>query len=321
MTSWRLCLYLAVALFTATRAVAEPSGELLILAPPVLRFAAVEIDGKTLGKLPQPHLRLAPGTHELAIEQGRWRLAASVEVRAGIRAVVRWPRPGPGKVSYPPVMALLMEPGDAPAELRRVAVDSIHRSRFEVLGEYGSPAESVIPAACGETPACLEDLTQLHGLRYILAVQTTHTTQAYALDARLFDADTGDLAARGTEDCPSCSLDQVRVRLSGLCADVLKRGTSRALGLLEITSQPISAEVLVDGRRLGTTPYHRAAGAGEHQIVVHKTGYLDYQNTVDVVVGRGSALDAVLQAYTPTPKPAPASSAPATAPGTLSRRP
>src|SRR5262249_52327032 len=92
-------------------------------------------------------------------------------------------------------------------------------------------------------------------------------------------------------------------RLYILCTDVLERGLHRPLGLLEVTSQPPGAEVLVDGRRVGTTPYRRSAGPGEHEVVVHKTGYLDYQNTVDIVTNRGSVLDAMLKKDVPPPPP------------------
>ena len=61
---------------------------------------------------------------------GRTHFDGIIDVHAGMHAVVRWPRPGAGKVSYPPTMALLMEPPDAAAELRHAAVDSIHRGHF-----------------------------------------------------------------------------------------------------------------------------------------------------------------------------------------------
>ena len=47
------------------------------------------------------------------------------------------------------------------------------------------------------------------------------------------------------------------------------------------------------------TPYRRSAAIGEHDIVLHKTGFADYLNTIDVQAGRGSAFDAVLRAEVP----------------------
>lgn len=285
-----------------------PSGEVFILAPPALRRSQLELDGKEVGMLPkQQRLKLEPGVHQLAIHQGRWRLTAEVTVRAGIEAIVRWPRPGAGQVSYTPTLALLFESSDDPAGLRQVAVDCIHRAHHAVLGEHGteSAATAAIPSACGETVSCLEELAQTHGLRQVLAVQRKLSDDGPILSARLFDAETGDLAAQDSAECAGCSAEQTKARLAALCTEVLRRGTTRPLGILDVTSQPTAAEVLIDGRRLGMTPYHRSVGAGEHQVVIHKTGFVDYQNSVDVEPGRGSALDAVLQADAPPPPPPP----------------
>jgi hypothetical protein len=289
-------------------AAAAPSGEVLLQAPPLLRRATVEIDGQPAGPLPPTQtLQLPPGPHKLTLLQGRWRLSADVEVRAGQRALLRWPRPGAGVVSYPPTVALLVEPADAPIDLRQAAIDSLHRAHFSVLGEFGVPAESMRSFGCAESLACLEELAQTHSLRNVLSVQTHLTPQGYAIDVRLFDSETGDLAARRSELCPSplCVLARAKLWVGALVNETLLLAAKRQTGLLEISSQPLGAEVLVDGRRLGVTPYRRAASVGEHEVVVHKTGYLDYQNTVDVGPGRGSALDAVLKLDTPPPPPPP----------------
>ena len=172
---------------------------------------------------------------------------------------------------------------------------------------------------CAESLSCLEELAQTHGLRHVLALQTHLTPQGYAIDVRLFDGETGDLAARRSELCPTpvCVMAKAKLWVGALCGETLQLAAKRQTGLLEVSSQPLGAEVLVDGRRLGVTPYRRAASVGEHEIVVHKTGYQDYQNTVDVGPGRGSALDAVLKPDNPPPPPP----APVSTGRNLSRRP
>src|SRR5262249_49917454 len=162
-----------------------------------------------------------------------------------------------------------------------------------VLGEFGVPADSVRPASCAESAACLEEVADAHGLRNVLAVIAKKTDAGYALDVRLFDKETGDLAARRSELCPGCALPKAKLWVFALCNETLQLNAKRQTGLLEISSQPPGADVLVDGRRLGTTPFRRPASVGEHEVIVHKTGYIEYQNTVDVGLGRGSALDAV----------------------------
>ena len=118
---------------------------------------------------------------------------------------------------------------------------------------------------------------------------------------RLFDVDTGDI---GLSQQVVMTAADGAAKLAAATVDLLRRGPVRPLGLLEISSQPSGAEVLIDGRRLGTTPYRRAASPGEHDVVVHKSGFSDYLNTVDVQAGCGSALDAVLRPDRPAEPPA-----------------
>ncbi len=293
--TWVFLMWIVLSVLPDAKAAGK--GEVLVLAPPLLRRAAISVDGNATGNLPQgQRLTLDAGVHQIVISQGRWRLAADVIAIAGVRATVQWLQTGQSKVGYLPTAALVYEAPESAAELRQAAVESLHRSRFAVLGEYGSVSAMVLPAACGESAACLEELTTEHRLRHALATKIGTVEGGFTLEARLFDAESGDMAAQSSEDCTACTLTQARARLFTLCSDVLRRGTQRPLGLLEITSQPTGAEVLVDGRRLGTTPYRRSASSGEHEVILHKTGHIDYQNTVDVAPGRGSALDIVLPA-------------------------
>lgn len=317
-----LSLFLIGILPSLAQAAGEPSGEIFVAAPPVMYKAAVEIDGKPVGMLPaQQHLLLPPGPHELSIMQGRWKLVATVTVRAGISAMVRWPRLGPGQVSYQPTLGLVFEPPSSAPEFKKAALASIHRARYSVLGERGVPVEEVHQAECGKSPGCLSDLAETHGLRHVLALELDPMKNGYSFAARLFDAETGDIAGESRQTCAGCNKLQAGQRLSLLCDEVLKRGFSRPLGLLEVTSQPSEAEVLVDGRRRGVTPFRRSASPGEHTIVVHKTGYFDYQNSVDVLPGKGSALDAVLHPLTPTSAPAEPAPPPARQTKVSERRP
>jgi hypothetical protein len=300
----------------AATAAAEPIGEVLLSAPGAFRRGVVEVDGSKAGALPSAErLRLAPGAHRIALLQGAARLTAEVVVRAGVRATLRWPRPSSAEVRYQPTVGVILEPGSAAAELQQAVISTLHRAQLTALGEHGTPLPVAQPDACAQSPACLQEHAEAHGLRHVLAVQTSPSAAGIALQVRLFDAETGDVAAEQAADCAACAPAQAASRLSVLCESVLKDGRKRPLGLLEVTSQPPGAEVLIDGHRLGRTPLRRQAGPGEHQIVLHKTGYLDYQNTVEVLPSRGSALDAVL-----TPEAAPAAAPDAARPPLAERR-
>ncbi|MBU0743627.1 PEGA domain-containing protein [bacterium] len=77
----------------------------------------------------------------------------------------------------------------------------------------------------------------------------------------------------------------VEVRAGG--GSVVDVTLSRALTALEVTSIPSSAEVVLDGSRLGTTPctFDRLTG-GDHVVVVSKDGYATRRDTLALRVDR-----------------------------------
>ena len=290
----------------ATGARAEASGEVLLTPPWWAKGAALSIDGRPAGNLPQKIL-LPPGDHELVLQQGRALLPVKVAVKAGRGTLVRWPRLTTPEVTLGKAVGLVFEPTKVQPGLQQAVVSGIHAAQYAVLGEYGKLESSPMPVACSESAACLEELATLHGLRFVLSLQLSTSDASAPLWLRIFDAETGDFALQQAVVIGEAELGK---RLPPLLTQALLRAPLRPLGLIEISSQPTGAEVLVDGRRLGVTPYRRSAAVGEHDIVLHKTGFADYLNTIDVQAGRGSALDAVLRAEA---LPSPAMPPPATA--------
>jgi len=55
--------------------------------------------------------------------------------------------------------------------------------------------------------------------------------------------------------------------------------------VLQITSTPDGAQVLLDGADVGTTPLNLTVAAGKHQVSVKKTGYRDWGTTIGVAGG------------------------------------
>ena len=302
----RLGVFFALLASEAAGHAAE-TGEVLVMPPWWAKQAALSIDGRPSGSLPQK-LLLPPGDHKLVLQQGKALLPVDVTVKAGRATLVRWPRLNAPEATLSKAVGLVIEPASAPAALRQAALSGIHAEQYAVLGEHGSIDKTPTPAACSESAACLEELATAHGLRFVVSLQLASPDAAAPLTLRLFDAETGDFAAQQATYGPESEQGK---RLPLLVAQALRQAPQRPLGLLEISSQPARAEVLIDGRKRGVTPYRRPASVGEHDIVLHKTGYQDYLNSVDVLPGRGSAIDAVLRPDAPPPPPPPR--APATA--------
>src|SRR5688500_2482566 len=66
-------------------------------------------------------------------------------------------------------------------------------------------------------------------------------------------------------------------------AETPKGGAAATTGALSITTDPVNAEVSVDGRPAGQTPTNLVAmPAGEHRVRIVKNGYLENARVVTV---------------------------------------
>ena len=75
------------------------------------------------------------------------------------------------------------------------------------------------------------------------------------------------------------------------------RPAAPVVGYLKATSDPDGATLLLDGTRLlGLTPARLELAAGEHAITAKKTGYFDWEATIEIKPGVETPLDIVLNA-------------------------
>lgn len=71
-------------------------------------------------------------------------------------------------------------------------------------------------------------------------------------------------------------------------------------GILAVESKPSAAQVYVDNRFKGETPFTLYnIPAGQHKVVIRKDGYLDYEKMVTVQVGRTESVDISLNSAKP----------------------
>ena len=84
-------------------------------------------------------------------------------------------------------------------------------------------------------------------------------------------------------------------------------GPAPVTGGLNIVSTPAGAEILIDNLFRGYTPSTlNGITAGQHQVVLKYTGYVDYSTTAQVNAGQTTPLAVAMQAApTPTPESAP----------------
>ena len=71
-------------------------------------------------------------------------------------------------------------------------------------------------------------------------------------------------------------------------------------GIIFVDSSPTAAKVYVDGESKGDSPYTiNNVPVGEHDIVVKKQGYADFEKKVTVTVGRKEDVEATLKLLAP----------------------
>ena len=71
-----------------------------------------------------------------------------------------------------------------------------------------------------------------------------------------------------------------------------KGGGAAANGALSITTDPVNAEVFIDGRSAGQTPTNLVSvPAGEHRVRIVKTGYLEHARVVTVAAGQPTVVN------------------------------
>lgn len=65
-------------------------------------------------------------------------------------------------------------------------------------------------------------------------------------------------------------------------------------GVLTVTSNPSNADVYINGRLVGRTPYSARLNSGTYTVEVRRPGYQDYRTTVTVQAGRTTTVSATL---------------------------
>lgn len=274
------------------------AGDLQIIGP---RGAEVLVQSELVARLPLlTPLLLPAGSQEVTVRSGRKSLTSSAGIRAGRRLILRFDlSAGVVLSTWSPTVVLLVE-GPTLAPDRRAALEAagaraIAGHQFEVL-----PRDTALLAApslkhCLDRLTCQADLAIQNGVDYAVVLRLEEAAPTgFKLAARLVDARMGDVATEVTKPCPGCAGTETEAALSAAIAQVFT-GMSRARGLLEVTSVPPGARVLLDGRQVGVTPHRRTAWAGKGHLTLMRDGFLPHQQDLDIPEGRTLSLDIALQ--------------------------
>jgi len=166
---------------------------------------------------------------------------------------------------------------------KRVA-DGLRRGQFTVIA--ADEVRASVPAGeCG--PECLRGIAGASGARYLVRTEVTVEGRDYNVKLALLRADTGEPVVTSAELCEICGHEELADRVGDQASSL-----RRKLGLvveppprLRVLTRPHGSEVMVDGVRVGVTPLDTTFAAGDHEVTVHKPGFVAYQRSLRLVEG------------------------------------
>lgn len=147
--------------------------------------------------------------------------------------------------------------------------------------------------------ACIVEVGQLLGVRYMVAGSIGKLGRTYTMSIRLIDVQTGEIFLTADTDC-RCSIEEV---LSNSTVDIAQRlcrgvgGGSKTLVYpqnsaeavesceVSIYTEPPGVRLSIDGFAEGVTPYRGVFSPGQHKLRLTKSTYSDLTKTL--VLPRG----------------------------------
>lgn len=127
---------------------------------------------------------------------------------------------------------------------------------------------------------------------------------SWQLTLSLWHVDIAAPAATSPARCMRCTAEQAAAVLKQTALKLLAEGLHRSHGSFTITSEPAAAQVFVDGKRVGVTPYKQAAWTGTYNIELRQKNFEPAQRTIAVGDDKPEQI-AVTLAPAPIPEPAP----------------
>jgi hypothetical protein len=292
------------------------SGDVLVVGE---RGALVSVDDRVVGMLPLPlPLLVSSGDHKLTLEVNGRRLEGPVRVLPGRTSELRFNLGSDAVVArVVPAVVWIPEwqgvPGEAQKLLTKSLEQSVAKQKLSVVSKGMALVQAPRAADCLDQLSCLEQLATVNEAGYTMTTSIEATGDLlhgdWTMKLALVDAPTGDYAATEDKRCDHCTADQASAALEEATIALLQKGAARPRGTMEVLTDPPGADVLLVNRRLGQTPYVRAAFAGSYEVTLTLPGYPPTRQHIQVEENKKATVRANLvpeaKAATPPPPPPP----------------
>lgn len=279
-------------------AVNGPAGALLLM------------DGQAMGKLPLPvNLSVPAGPHRFRIQLGN-QIAdsdtltfpgsgqAELHLTLSGRSLVTVLRIADGLLLLP--LADSLAPSLRAAMLESVATATKAQHSVLIAGEKASVLEQrqADILRCIDQGECSQPLFTDGQVSYVLSLRVANgvpdSAASCLLRAELLDTRTREVSARAESAATPCRSATLSVQAGELTGRLLQETVMRPRGTVAVTSDPAGANVRVDGRWLGMTPFQQESFAGLRALELQKARHLPFKQTVQVEPNQTATLHTTL---------------------------
>jgi formylglycine-generating enzyme required for sulfatase activity len=251
--------------------------------------AEVRLDGELIGTTPLADYEIRPGTHQLQFTAERYlSQLVTIEVEGGhIRDAVQaelTPSWAPVRVSSRPAGAEIRVDGrllgETPAELELTAGE-----REIVVSRAGYNSWSGRIRVVADEPQELPEVVlTLADAR--LSLTSVPTDAIIRVDGQSQGRTPSELSVRPNVAHslqvakPGYATQNLELNFGPGARESITVELEAQLGIVEVTSFPEGAEVLVNGEAAGTTPFEIELLAIEHTIAVRRDGFADAEQSI-----------------------------------------
>lgn len=203
--------------------------------------------------------------------------------------------------------AALVTYGKAESRLQAIAATEVGRALREAGWELVpafSDVENATVRGCMGDPSpwtCMRFVTNNKGIDRLVAVQvdaeamTGSQAQVVITGQLVWHSSSAKLTQ--TKYCLACKDEEVRAYAAQISKYLLEEYvTAMTVAKVEVKSQPVGAEVVLDGALAGLTNNVFITSPGKHQVVVRLGGYQSAQREVETKAGAVVKVEVVLNA-------------------------
>lgn len=197
--------------------------------------------------------------------------------------------------------------GKAESRLQAIASEEVGRALraagWEIVPSFTDAENATVKGCIGNaTPwACMRFVTNNKGIDRLVAVQVDAEAVSGSQSQLVI---TGQLVWHGssaklaqTKYCLACKDEEVRTYAAQISKYLIDEYVlALTVAKVEVKSEPVGAEVVLDGALAGLTNNVFITSPGKHQVVVRLGGYQNEQREIEAKAGAVQKVEVVLRA-------------------------